>query len=101
MKKVLLMLFLLCAVLQGAWAQRGVTITTYALNTLPTDGDGNYFINDENDRVDFCVNVENGDNYSGKSVKLMADDLSVSTMVGTSAQARLSASERERAQGRD
>ena len=73
-KKILLILALLCAVVQGAWAD----------SSLTTDGSGNYTIGNETDWATFCSDVNNGtENYSGKYVQLIAN-ISVSEMVGTS-----------------
>ena len=70
-KKILLILALLCAVVQGAWADAG-------------DTEGNPItISSESEWNTFASNVSNGNSYSGKYVRLDAN-ISVSEMVGTS-----------------
>ena len=65
------MIALLCAVVQGAWADAGDS----AENPIT--------ISSESDWNTFASNVSSGNSYSGKFVKLTAD-ISVSEMVGTS-----------------
>ena len=70
-KKIFLILALLCAVVQGAWADAG-------------DTEGNPItISSADDWNTFASNVSNGNSYSGKYVRLDAN-ISVSEMVGTS-----------------
>ena len=74
-KKIFLLLALLCAVVQGAWAQPGhVPLTPIE---APCD------INNTSDWQEFCSFVNDGESYSGKTVHLLAD-ITVSTMAGTS-----------------
>ena len=67
------MIALLCAMVQGAWAD----------SSLTTDGSGNYTIGNETDWATFCSDVNNGtESYSGKTVVLTAS-FAVTTKVGT------------------
>ena len=70
-KTAMLILALLCAVVQGAWADAGDT------------ADNPITISSESDWNTFASNVNSGNSYSGKFVKLTAD-ITVSEMVGTS-----------------
>ena len=70
-KKILLILALLCAVAQGAWADAGDTENNPI--TISSESDWNTFV----------TNVSNGNSYNGKYVQLIAN-ISVSEMVGTS-----------------
>ena len=70
--KILSILALLLTVTQGAWAQ-----------TLPTDGTGAYLISSVDNWNTFCEDVTGGITYSGKTVKLTADIIGVTTRTGT------------------
>ena len=70
-KKILFILALLCAMVQGAWADAGDT------------EDNPITISSESDWNTFASNVSGGNSYSGKFVKLTAN-ISVSDMVGAS-----------------
>ena len=59
-QKIFLLIALLCAVAQGAWAQASLT----------TDGSGNYTIGNETDWGVFCDLLAGGESFSGKVVKL-------------------------------
>ena len=63
------MIALLCAVVQGAWADAGDT------------ADNPIIINSESDWNTFASNVSGGNSYSGKFVKLTAN-ISVTQKVG-------------------
>ena len=69
--KILSILALLLTVTQGAWAQ-----------TLLTDGTGAYLISSVDDWNTFCVDVNGGITYSGKTVKLAQNVGPVTTMAG-------------------
>ncbi|MBO7590304.1 MAG: hypothetical protein J6T05_01790, partial [Prevotella sp.] len=73
MKKLFFILALLLTVMQGAWAQ-----------SLPTDGTDAYTIGSKADWETFCTDVNSGNNYNGKTVKLTANVSGVTTMVGSS-----------------
>jgi len=68
-KTAIFMLALLCAVVQGAWADAGDT------------ADNPIIINSESHWNTFASNVNNGNDYSGKFVKLTAD-ITVTQKVG-------------------
>ena len=70
-QKILFILALLCAMVQGAWADAGDT------------EDNPITISSESDWNTFASNVSGGNSYSGKFVKLTAN-ITVSEMVGTS-----------------
>ena len=72
-QKILLILALLCAVAQGAWADAGDT------------EDNPITISSESDWNTFASNVNGGNNYSGKYVRLESN-IDVSEMVGTNSQ---------------
>ena len=69
--KIISILALLLTVTQGAWAQ-----------TLLTDGTGAYLISSVDDWNTFCVDVNGGITYSGKTVKLAQNVGPVTTMAG-------------------
>jgi len=71
-QKIFLLIALLCAVAQGAWAD----------SSLTTDGSGNYTIGSTSDWEKFCSDVNGGETYSGKTV-MLTDEISVSAMAGT------------------
>ena len=68
-KKILLMIALLCAVVQGAWADAG------------DSADDPITISSESDWNTFASNVSGGNDYSGKFVKL-TQSISVTQKVG-------------------
>ena len=71
MKKILMMLALLCTIVQGAWAEAGDT------------ADNPITINNTEEWNTFVSNVNSGTSYSGKFVRLDAD-ISVTEMAGSS-----------------
>ena len=56
-----------------------ITVTS----ALSTDASGAYLINNLSEWNDFCKDVNNGFSYSGKTVKLTAEIVGITTVVGT------------------